>query len=115
MYERVKNKLLPNMILIRDFSKNFSIDEDIDFIYIDGNHKYKYVLEDLTKWYNKLKTGGIIVADDAVDIDDDKRDENGDVVIKWNDNCSGKYGVIKAFKDFGKPFSKIGTQILLIK
>jgi len=115
MYETVKKNLLSGMILIRDFSTNVNIDEDIDLVYIDGNHKYKYVLEDLTKWYNKLKIGGIIVADDAVDINDENRDENGDVIIEWSIGCAGKYGVIKAFRDFGKPFSKIGTQILLIK
>lgn len=115
MYERVKNKLLDNMILIRDFSINVDINQDIDLVYIDGNHKYKYVLQDLNKWYDKLKSGSIIIADDAVDIDDEKRDTNGDVTIEWSSDCVGKYGVIKAFRDFGKAFSKIGTQIILIK
>lgn len=36
----------------------------LDFIFIDGNHSYSYVLEDITEWYKKLKPGGIMVGHD---------------------------------------------------
>ena len=39
-------------------------DEFFDFIYIDGNHSYAAVAEDLRTWYPKLKTGGVIAGDD---------------------------------------------------
>lgn len=35
-----------------------------DWIYIDGNHYYEYVLEDLRVGYEKLKNGGFLVGDD---------------------------------------------------
>ena len=36
----------------------------IDLIFIDGNHTYKYVLEDLENYYPKLNKNGIICGDD---------------------------------------------------
>lgn len=33
---------------------------ELDFVYIDGNHDYSFVLEDLDLWYPKVKVGGII-------------------------------------------------------
>jgi len=39
-------------------------DESIDFVYIDGNHQYSSVVEDLTMWNKKIKTGGVIAGHD---------------------------------------------------
>ena len=44
-------------------SKGFK-DNFFDFIYIDANHTYKYVCEDLALWYPKLKPGGILAGHD---------------------------------------------------
>lgn len=38
--------------------------ESIDFIYIDGNHQYTSVKEDLTTWATKIKPEGIIAGHD---------------------------------------------------
>ena len=35
-------------------------DHSIDFVYIDANHKYDYVLQDFESWYPKVKPGGVI-------------------------------------------------------
>lgn len=40
-----------------DEVKDFE-DESLDFVYIDGNHDYKYVLEDITEWSKKVKRVG---------------------------------------------------------
>jgi len=57
----------PNCKLIRktsaDASKDFE-DESLDFIYIDGNHGLKYVIEDLWNWSPKIRKGGIIAGHD---------------------------------------------------
>lgn len=40
------------------------IPDDLDFVYIDGNHEYEYVLKDMENYYNKLKTNGILAGHD---------------------------------------------------
>ncbi|HSX26192.1 MAG TPA: class I SAM-dependent methyltransferase [Chlamydiales bacterium] len=53
--------------LIRDFSvsaaKSFE-DESIDCIFIDGDHRYEYVVADLKAWFPKVKKGGMMLGDD---------------------------------------------------
>ena len=49
-----------------EIDKKFA-DEMFDIIYIDGNHKTKYVLEDAIMAYKKIKRGGWIVFDDVFD------------------------------------------------
>lgn len=39
-------------------------DEYFDWIYIDGNHFYEFVRQDLESYYPKVKPGGFIVCDD---------------------------------------------------
>jgi len=39
---------------------------ELDFVYIDGNHSFKYVLEDIEKYFPKVKKGGIIGGHDFV-------------------------------------------------
>lgn len=39
-------------------------DESIDFIYIDGNHQYQAVKQDLEDYVPKIKQGGIIAGHD---------------------------------------------------
>jgi hypothetical protein len=43
-------------------------DESLEFIYIDGNHKYNYAMTDLFNWVPKVKTGGIISGHDFYNI-----------------------------------------------
>jgi len=38
--------------------------DSLDFIYIDGNHKYDYVMMDLINWIPKIKKGGILSGHD---------------------------------------------------
>jgi hypothetical protein len=101
-YNKLKTKYQNRIIFIRKFSEQAvnDIPNDIDFLYIDGNHKYNYVYKDLELYFPKVKKNGIIVGDDAVDTDELNRNQNGDVHIQWAINCYGSYGVIKAFNDF---------------
>ena len=69
VYEVAKKNLseFPNCTLIRKTSmeavKDFA-DESIDFVYIDGNHGFKYVTEDIFNWSKKVKKGGCISGHD---------------------------------------------------
>jgi hypothetical protein len=39
-------------------------DESLDWVYVDGNHHYEWVLADLQGWWEKLKPGGLLAGDD---------------------------------------------------
>lgn len=49
-----------------DISKSFP-DGALDFVYIDGNHAYGYVKDDLNTWYDKVRCGGLICGHDYYD------------------------------------------------
>ena len=115
-----------------DFIRAFSADAvgqfadaSLDFVYIDGNHSFRFVLHDLCLWYPKLRDGGLLCADDAVDTDEYRRNEEGDAEIAWASNsdgtvaCGGNYGVLKAVREFcaqhSLEFFLSGTQVLIQK
>jgi len=112
-YNNLKDKYGDRVIFIRKFSEVaiHDIPNEIDFLYIDGNHRSTYVLKDLELYYPKVKNNCYIIGDDAVDIDDSKRNENGDVLITWSPGSYGHYGVVKAFRDFCKKNNYSGTII----
>lgn len=53
-------------MLSQDATNNF-LNDSLDFVYIDGNHAYKYVLKDIKNWYPKIRKGGIIAGHDFLD------------------------------------------------
>lgn len=42
-------------------------DETLDFVYIDGQHHYEAVSEDIALWYPKVKPGGLLCGHDYLD------------------------------------------------
>ena len=44
-------------------SRDFE-DGSLDFVYIDGEHSYRYVMLDIILWYNKVRKGGIVSGHD---------------------------------------------------
>lgn len=65
----VKKKLKKyeeKVVFIKKFSNKAVEDISLcDFIYIDGNHRYKYIKEDLKLYSKKIKEGGIIGGHDT--------------------------------------------------
>jgi hypothetical protein len=39
-------------------------DNSLDFVYIDANHSYSYVLQDCRLWWPKVKNGGVLCGHD---------------------------------------------------
>ena len=39
-------------------------DEELDWVYIDGDHAYKAILADLNSYFPKVKQGGMLLGDD---------------------------------------------------
>lgn len=56
-----KHKIVKKMSL--DALKDFE-DNSLDFVYIDGNHDFRYVADDLYEWTKKVKPGGTIAGHD---------------------------------------------------
>jgi hypothetical protein len=53
--------------IMRSYSSRaafFFVDETVDFVYIDGEHTYEAVKEDMKVWWSKVKTGGIMAGHD---------------------------------------------------
>jgi len=40
-------------------------DHSLDFVYVDADHAYASVVEDITAWKNKVKQGGFIAGHDS--------------------------------------------------
>jgi len=49
----------PSMEAVRSFEDN-----SLDFVYIDGNHEFDYVMADIIFWSQKVRPGGIVSGHD---------------------------------------------------
>ena len=67
-------------------------DGTLDFVFIDGSHKYEDVVEDIKAWLPKIKKGGILAGHDYIDFPDVARAVH-DVLGErnysdpWNNRC----------------------------
>jgi predicted O-methyltransferase YrrM len=48
-----------------DAVKKFA-DESLDFVFIDGNHDFEHVVEDVAAWSRKVRKGGIVSGHDFI-------------------------------------------------
>lgn len=68
LYQKTNRRLSGyNVTVIRKTSMDAAKDfkpGDLDFVYIDGHHGFKYVAEDLWEWSKIVKKGGIISGHD---------------------------------------------------
>ena len=55
-FSLVKKK---SMDAVKDFEDN-----SLDFVYIDANHEYSFVFEDIIEWTKKVKSGGVVYGHD---------------------------------------------------
>ena len=47
------------MEAVRDFDIG-----SLDFVYIDANHKFRYIAEDIYEWAKRVRSGGIVSGHD---------------------------------------------------
>jgi hypothetical protein len=99
-------------IMIRATSKqasNLIADNSLDWIFIDANHSYDYVKEDLELWWPKLKKGGLFSGHDYMGMDwysDPKFAPNGKDKYIYTNTFDGKtvyngvFGVNPAVDEF---------------
>ena len=46
------------------YAENKFADNSLDFVYIDGNHKFGYVYRDIVEWSKKVRSGGMVAGHD---------------------------------------------------
>lgn len=67
-YAIARARLSPlNCSIVQKFSTDAALDvpdRSLDLVYIDGNHVFDAVLEDLTVWAPKVRSGGLIAGHD---------------------------------------------------
>jgi cephalosporin hydroxylase len=83
--------------------------ESLNFVYIDANHAYDFVVQDIKLWYPKVKSGGYLCGHDYINIDwynDPNFLENKKDKHIWNgDFYHGVFGVNPAVDEFCKKFN----------
>jgi predicted O-methyltransferase YrrM len=94
-------------------------DNSLDYIYIDGNHDYDHVKQDLELWWPKLKAGGLLAGHDYLLVDwlAARKMDNGKDIHVWadgyqwslrdypgrvEDGYAGVFGVNPAVEEFVK-------------
>jgi cephalosporin hydroxylase len=104
-YREAHHRLSPyldRVQMIRDTSLRAAAllhDESMDFVYLDANHSYEAVRDDLIAWWPKVKRGGMLAGDDYGIVDE-----------QWVDFGHGKtrFGVKRAVDEWSK---KVGRNI----
>lgn len=70
LYLNAKARLASlNCQIVRDWSANAVkrfANESLDFVYIDAEHDYDHVYEDIQGWSKKVKKGGIVAGHDYI-------------------------------------------------
>jgi hypothetical protein len=87
-----------------EIASNMFEDNSLDFVYIDANHAYDYVVQDIDLWYPKLKEGGYLCGHDYINMDwynDSNFAPNGkDKHIYSKNFYHGVFGVNPAIDEF---------------
>jgi len=72
LYEEAKEKLRPygtRSLVIKGYSTEVAkdvTDESLDFVYLDGNHEFTEVVNDIASWQRKVRPGGIVSGHDYI-------------------------------------------------
>lgn len=83
--------------------------ESLDFVYIDANHAYDFVVQDIKLWYPKVKKGGYLLGHDYIKLDwyndpnfaPNKKDKH---IWSGNKFYHGVFGVNPAVDEFCKEY-----------
>lgn len=77
-YRGASTAMKTSMEAVREIAEKLP-DHLLDFCYIDGNHLFDYVMQDLIEWSKRVRSGGIVSGDDYYALDQ-KRWVGGGVV-----------------------------------
>ncbi len=102
LYQKVQQEFAGNdhVTIIKEFSSKAATlfpDDYFDWIYIDANHSYEAVKEDLEIWFAKVKDGGFITGHDYFIFDRYDPKHESLLTNILDDNY---YGVVQAVNEF---------------
>jgi hypothetical protein len=92
-------------------------DESLDFVYIDANHKYDAIKQDIELWFPKVRKGGIVSGHDYLKMDwyndpnfaENKKDKyiwmNSENNLNDFNTFAGIFGVNPAIDEFTKKWN----------
>ncbi len=80
-------------------------DNSVDLVFLDGDHRYEAVIQDLPFWYKKLRSGGYLLGDDYASchpgtrkaVDDFVRSNN--YKLEFLRKPNNKYPIYKIIKE----------------
>lgn len=112
-YHTAKNVLRPfenRVTFLRSASPGVAadfLDETLDFVYIDGDHRADAVLQDLRAWTPKVRTGGIVAGHDFISPGEENTGQN------WGPNvqkalaafCPPETNIYLVVEEGGLPWS----------
>lgn len=102
IYEEVIDKFKNKQVeIIRDYSSyidKYIKDDELDWVYIDGDHSRKMVYTDLVLSYRKVRFGGYIMGDD----------------YSWKDRQDNSRPVMGAVKEFLRKY-KDNVRLISVK
>lgn len=62
--KRFKNDPKTTILRMNSVQAALTVPDGLDLVFIDGNHEYRYVKEDIQAWSTKVRPGGIISGHD---------------------------------------------------
>ncbi|MDR6720296.1 class I SAM-dependent methyltransferase [Paenibacillus sp. 2003] len=112
VYESIKPIVCDSTVGMDILQENF-----FDIIFVDANHTYDYVYQDIVKGIKKIKVGGLLIGHDCECYADELPPHllHGD--NKHLDGIEGYHtGVIKALDDiFGRDYSRFNASLVWYK
>jgi cephalosporin hydroxylase len=99
---------VPRATLIEDTSHNAAQQlwpNTFDFVYIDADHSYKAVTQDLIAWWPRVAIGGVFAGHDYVRDGWHSGLRPDDVVQERDDAHPHEFGVIRAVDEFASVYN----------
>ena len=102
-HERVKALLVPygpRSVILRTTShgcRNSFADGSLDLVYLDANHVYEAITEDIALWWPKVKPGGVLAGHDFT------TNPTCGVELAVNEFCAREKLALSFLHDFGPP------------
>ena len=63
-FKNMKKHKNIEFIIADSVEASASIPEQVDFVYIDGDHRFDYVMQDVIEWSKKVRPGGMVSGHD---------------------------------------------------